>query len=112
MAPPEVGRPLPRAADAWVSDRKWAGWVLHGDGHGRDWRRAVGEEALDDLWSLIVAELVSAVVTEVRDLGSLGISCRVPMSLPIGGRLLSARTAWHYAEDNAAPRLVTAFPQT
>ena len=73
---------------------------------------AVGEEALDGLWPLIVVELASAVVTEVRDLASLGISCRVPLFLPIGGRLLSARTAWHYAEDDAAPRLVTAFPQT
>ena len=69
-------------------------------------------EVGSELWSMIVAELERAVVTEVRDLGSLGVSCRVPLILPLVERRVPARTAWHYAEEGAAPRLVTAYPRT
>jgi hypothetical protein len=112
MPRPEVGRPLPRAADAWTGEVKWRGWVLTEPGHGADWRRAVGDDVLDGLRRLITAELEHALVTEIRDLGRLGVSCRVPLSIRVGGRIMSVRTVWHYEADGATPRLVTAFPET
>jgi hypothetical protein len=68
---PEVGRPLPRAADAWTDEEKWRDWTLREPGHGSGWRRATGDDALTGLWETIAAALGRAVVTELRNRGSL-----------------------------------------
>lgn len=39
MPYPELGQPLPRAADAHAAADKWRGWILAAQGHGREWTR-------------------------------------------------------------------------
>lgn len=112
MLLPAVGRPLPQAADAYVSDEKGLGYVLAPDGHGADWRRVVQDLPGEDLWAAIKTGLATAPVLDVRDLGTLGSTCRVQLILPLGGREVPCRTIWHFAGADAAPRLVTAFPAT
>ena len=112
MALPEIGEPLPRAADAWVDDAKWTGWILAARGHGREWQRVVAGGAGDELWLVLAAGVRNAPVTELRDLGAFGVTCRVPLLLPFGANTIAVRTIWHYADGGAAPRLVTAYPAT
>lgn len=40
MPYPEIGQPLPRAADAYATAVKWRGWILAVQGHGPEWARA------------------------------------------------------------------------
>lgn len=112
MALPEIGRPLPRAADAFVDDEEWLGYVLSDRGHRGHWSRAFGEVDPDALWAMIARAVRDADVTEMRTIQAGGISCRVPITITIEGRTRAVRTVWHYADADAAPRLVTAFPST
>jgi hypothetical protein len=112
MALPEIGRPLPRAADAFVDDEKWLGYVLSERGHRGHWSRAFGTIDPDALWAMIAQAVLDADVTEMRTVESGGISCRVPITITINDRTRAVRTVWHYAHADAAPRLVTAFPTT
>lgn len=112
MPLPEIGRPLPRAADAYVGDEKWIGYVLADRGHGDDWRRAFGSFDADELWSMIADALFGAPVAEMHVVEGGGITCRVPISITIGSRTRTVRTVWHFEHDGSPPRLVTAFPTT
>jgi hypothetical protein len=49
-------------------------------------------------------------VTEIRESSEFGATCRVEITLTIGDRVATVRTAWHYESADAPPRLVTAFP--
>jgi hypothetical protein len=50
-------------------------------------------------------------VTEIApSRSSFGASCEVYIVLTIDARISKVRSAWHYANEEAAPRLVTAFP--
>jgi hypothetical protein len=112
MALPEIGRPLPRAADAFVDDEKWLGYVLSDRGHRGHWSRAFGSIDPDALWTMIARAVLDADVTEMRIVEAAGISCRVSVTMTINDRSRAVRTVWHYAHAGAAPRLVTAFPTT
>jgi len=46
----------------------------------------------------------------VRDRSPFGISCGIEISLALNRRDALVAVAWHYAFENAAPRLVTAYP--
>lgn len=39
-----------------------------------------------------------------------GVVCGVEVELRINDRTAAAATAWHYTDEDAAPRLVTAYP--
>jgi hypothetical protein len=103
---------MPRADDAFVEDEKWDRYVLADIGHGDDWRRTFGEFDPAALWSMLAAAACDAGVVDVHDLGPLGVTCRVQISLTVNERTASVRTVWHYETEETAPRLVTAFPET
>jgi hypothetical protein len=98
MARAKIGEPLPRAADAFADERKWT--------------RVFGPVERADVWQSLATAVLPAPVSEVRDLGNLGFTCRVLATLSLGGRTAEVRTSWHYADEESAPRLVTAFPTT
>lgn len=111
--PPEIGAPLPRAADAWCERAKLIRWVLGEDGHGAEWQRVmhVNIEDAEETWRAISTLAATAEVTGLRDLGRYGFNCEVDGQLTIGERSATVRTIWHYAGRDAAPRLVSAFPK-
>jgi hypothetical protein len=39
-----------------------------------------------------------------------GIACAVLAEVTLGQRSARVRIVWHYADERAAPRLVTAYP--
>lgn len=88
-----------------------AGSDLPTRGHGPEWRRVfeVGPEDWERVWDAIAAAVREAPVTEVR-FGPDGVGCGVVVELRVGPRQAGALTAWHYAHEGAAPRLVTAYP--
>jgi hypothetical protein len=109
---PTTGQPMPRAADAYATADKWQGWILAAAGHGGEWARVfhVGSEAAGQIWVAIAAAVLDAPVSVVRDRAPHGVVCGVDVTLTIKDRTASAATAWHYMDEDAAPRLVTAYP--
>lgn len=112
MPYPEIGQPLPRAADACATAAKWRGWILAPHGHGPQWTRVfnVGPGDSEPIWSAIAVAVLAAPVTTLRDRGQHGVVCGVEVKVMINDRTATVATAWHYADDHAAPRLVTAYP--
>lgn len=110
--PPEVGDPLPRAAETWCAPEKWANWILAEVGHGTEWGHVfhVESDQWEAVWEAIAAAVIDALIETVRS-GGRGVSCGVMLDLTIGDRTSAVRSAWHYAEVGAAPRLVTAYPK-
>jgi hypothetical protein len=110
--PPQVGEELPRAADAWCAQEKWLAWILAEDGHGPEWAKVLQVEP--DEWELAWQALKGAVretaIEKVRSLHAGGVTCGVTTELTIDERTAPVVSAWHYAEPDAAPRLVTAYP--
>lgn len=111
--PPQIGEPLPRAAECWYEPAKITRWVLGEEGHGAEWARVmhVGIEDAGEVWEAISAQAAAGTVTGLRDLGRFGLSCEVDARLAIGERAATFRTIWHYEAPHAAPRLVSAFPR-
>jgi hypothetical protein len=111
--PPEVGEPLPRAAEAWSQAHEWSDWILSERGHGPEFERVlhVTLEQVDVLWEAIAAAVLLESVSKVIDRGEHGITCRVDVGLTIAGRSAPIRTAWHFADADSAPRLVSAYPR-
>ena len=109
--PPNVGEPLPRAGDAWYEQIKLEGWILAERGHGPEWKRVfhVGVEDSGRVWQAIAMAVPHTRVATVRDRGADGIVCGVEVERPIGGRTAPVTLSWHYANEVAAPRLVTAY---
>ena len=66
----------------------------------------------DTVWSALAAALLRAQVDTIRPAFASSVLCRVDVSLTFNKRTATVRTIWHYADENAAPRLVTAFPAT
>ena len=112
MPYPEIGQPLPRAADAHAPTEKWRGWILAAHGHGREWTRVfeAGPDDSEAIWQAIAAVVLDAPVSAVRDRAPHGVVCGVEVELTINDRTARVATAWHYADEVAAPRLVTAYP--
>lgn len=112
MPLPTIGQPLPRAADAYTTGEKWQHWILAAHGHGPQWARVFATTVRDRerLWTAILTAVLDAPVTTVRDHGPNGVVCGVDMVLTINDRTARVATAWHYADHDAAPRLVTAYP--
>ena len=69
----------------------------------------VGVEDRQQVWEAIVAAVCSARITTIRDRGADGIVCGVEVELTIGGRTAMVTTSWHFASEESAPRLVTAY---
>jgi hypothetical protein len=110
--PPQIGEALPRAAEAWCTEEKWGGWILAKAGHGSEWNLVFHVDASEWelVWEAIAVAVIEAPIRTVRDLGTEGVSCGVPLTLKLGERTAAVTSAWHYAGEGAAPRLVTAYP--
>lgn len=110
--PPKIGEILPRATECWHEQAKLDDWVLATRGHGLEWERVfrVGPEDRVSVWEAIAAGAGGAQITSVRDRGVNGIVCGVEVELTIGERTAPVTASWHYADENSAPRLATAYP--
>jgi hypothetical protein len=111
--PPKVGELLPRAGDAWCVRGKWVDWILVEHGHASEWRRVfhVDPDEWALAWESIAAAVVGAPIDTIRDSAPDGITCGALVELEINERTAAVRTSWHYADEVAAPRLVTAYPK-
>lgn len=109
---PTVGQPMPRAADAHATAEKWRGWILAAHGHGEDWARVfhAGPEDSERSWAAIAAAVLDAPVSVMRDRAPHGVVCGVEVTLTLNERTAPVATAWHFADEDAAPRLITAYP--
>ena len=105
---------MPRAADAYSAEDKWQRWILAAHGHGDDWERVFGVRPNDSerVWAAISPAVLDAPVSVVRERAPYGVVCGVEVTLTIDDRTAPVATAWHYADEDAAPRLVTAYPST
>jgi hypothetical protein len=112
MPSPTIGNPLPRAEDAYSTHAKWREWILADEHHGPDWTAVFGTADRATIWPTLAAAILIAPVLEIREVADGGLSCRVDVLLTLNNRTATVRTAWHYAEEDDAPRLVTAFPTT
>ena len=108
--PPRIGDPLPRAEYAWHEQRKLE-WILGKEGHGREWARVfrVESEDMARIWWVIATAMQRAAIMEVRE-SPYGITCGVEVGLTINDRRSLTLISWHYADEIAVPRLVTAYP--
>jgi hypothetical protein len=109
---PAVGETLPRSAEAYAAPEKWDQWILAGRGHGWEWARVfrVGPADVEEIWRAIAEAVLDAPISSVREVSPHGFTCKVQIVVTINARTAAVRTAWHYADAEAAPRLVTAFP--
>lgn len=113
MPCPEIGQPLRRAHDAYATANKWRGWILAPHGHGPDWARVfdIGSDDSQQIWCASATAVLDAPVSTVRDRAPHGVVCGVEVELTINNdRTAPVATAWHYIGEEAAPRLVTAYP--
>jgi hypothetical protein len=111
MPAPTIGLPLPRATEAYSEPEKWDQWILAEHGHGPEWARVfrLGPTDVDRIWRAIADAVLDAPISSVRE-ADFGTSCEVYIVLTVDVRISRVRSAWHYANEEAAPRLVTAFP--
>jgi hypothetical protein len=113
MPTPKIGNRLPRAAEAYTTPQKWSDWILAPHGHGREWARIfrVSPTDVEMIWQVLAEGILDATISSVREV-KVGVSCEVQVDLTINSRTARVRSAWHYVDPDAAPRLVTAFPTT
>jgi Domain of unknown function (DUF6883) len=111
--PPQTGEALPRAGKAWCAEEKWAEWIVAEHGHGPEWSRVfgIGEENWEAAWGALREAVRAAAIETVREVEGGGVSCGVRVEMTIEGRNAAVISAWHYADEGAAPRLVTAYPR-
>src|SRR5437764_8822739 len=111
--PPELGRPLPRAADAYAEPDKLS-WIVAEHGHGPEFAHVlhVTSDQVAELFAAIKSAVQTAPVVSLRLRDQHGIVCGVDVNITLNARTSRVRTSWHYREDAATPRLVTAFPTT
>jgi hypothetical protein len=103
---------MPRAAEANASRRKWPGWILAARGHGPEWARVFGVGLTDSerIWTALAEAILDAPVSTIRDRAPHGVVCGVEVTITINDRAAPVATSWHYADEEAPPRLVTAYP--
>lgn len=93
--------------------RSGAAGSLAAHGHGPEWARAfdIGSNDREQIWRAIAATVLDAPVSTVRDRAPHCVVCGVEVQLTINDRAARVTTAWHYIGEEAAPRLVTAYPR-
>lgn len=111
MTWPEIGKPLPRIDGAYVRPEKWS-WILGDEAHGPHWRVVFRTVDPDWVWAAIQVQLTATTISGIRSKGPFGLTCEVQMELVLNDRTATVLTAWHYDHEDAAPRLVSAYPRT
>ncbi len=119
---PIVGKPLPRAAEAFGVRHKLATYSLdlthkRGGPKARGFEKILGItiDAIDYLEAQILARVLDTPIREIRDNTPYGIKCTIDM--PISGigakadRTVKIRTVWAFDQPGAPPRLVNAYPK-
>ena len=66
-------------------------------------------EDFEGIWQGIADAVLNAPVSSIRKI-DVGVTCEVHVVLTLKARTSTVRSAWHYADTECAPRLVTAFP--
>jgi hypothetical protein len=109
--PPKIGDPLPRSVEVWFEQPK-LDWILGMKGHGPEWSRIfrIYPDDRELAWEAIANATPGSMIQVVRDRSPFGISCGIEIDLAFNRRNALVTVAWHYAFENAAPRLVTAYP--
>ena len=118
--PPNVGDPLPRAAEAYGITEKLVSYSLnldHRDGgpKAKGFGQILGITLadVDHLAETLRREVLDAVITSVRGNAPFGFVCEV--RVPVTGlrdrsdRTILIKTAWHLEDADDRPRLVTAY---
>jgi hypothetical protein len=119
--PPQVGEPLPRAAEAFGVHYKLATYSLdiaHKDGgpkaRGFELILGITIEDIDYLEDAIEAAILETPVCVVRDNPPYGVNCVVDFELrglrDKSDRVVEVRTAWELTGPGEPPRLVSAYP--
>lgn len=103
---------MPRTAEAYATTGKWRGWILAAHGHGPEWARIfeAGPDDGEQIWQALATAVGDTPVSTIRDRAPHGVVCGVEMTVTIDDRTASVATAWHYVDEDAAPRLITAYP--
>jgi hypothetical protein len=119
---PSVGKPLPRASEAFGIRRKLVRYALDmANESGR--HKAVGfsrilditVEDVDFLEATISNAILNVPVKSVRDCSPYGLNAVV--EIPVRGlrdksdRVVNVRTVWRLAGPGHPPQLTTAFPR-
>jgi hypothetical protein len=104
MPAPEIGRPLPRASDAYSDVQKWDDWILAEPGHRADWNQVFGPVDRAAAWQALATAIPTTPVISIR-LTIRGKTCRVDAALTLNSRTATVRSAWHYVTGrfSAAP---------
>jgi hypothetical protein len=81
-------------------------------GHGPEWSRVFRIYPDDQklIWKAIKEATLGSMIQVVRNRLSFGVSCGIEVVLSLNCRSAPVTVAWHYAFEDAAPRLVTAYP--
>ncbi len=80
--------------------------------HAPEWARIfeAGPDDGEQIWQALATAVGDTPVSTSRDRAPHGVVCGVEMTVTINDRTASVATAWHYVDEVAAPRLVTAYP--
>jgi hypothetical protein len=118
--PPATGEPLPRAAQAFGVREKLTRYCLNRD-HEIGGPKAVGflqvlgiaASDVDYLASALLAGILEAPVTAVRDNAPFGVLCGVRVAVrgvhQRRERIATVTTSWELRSEGEPPRLVTAY---
>ncbi|HET7053947.1 MAG TPA: hypothetical protein VFI09_08545 [Solirubrobacterales bacterium] len=87
-------------------------WIFGMEGHGAEWNRVflIYPDDRKLAWKAIAKATLGSTIQVVRDRTPFGVSCGIEVGLVLNQREAPVMVAWHYAFENAAPRLVTAYP--
>lgn len=120
--PPQVGKPLPGAANAIGVRQKLMSYSLNaaherGGPKARGFERILGIaiDHIDHLEAEIQAGILVAPIKATRRAIPTGFNCVV--EVPVRGlglkreRLIAVRTAWLIPKPGGAPHMTTAFPK-
>jgi uncharacterized protein len=118
--PPIVGDRLPRAAEAFGITEKLVRYSLNlhhpsGGPKARGFHQILGIALadVDYLAHALRTGVLNALITEVRESASYGVTCGVHVPVPglreKSKRVVSVQTGWHLSHADDRPRLVTAY---
>jgi hypothetical protein len=118
--PPTIGKPLPRAGDAFGVDEKLSAYCLNpdhelGGAKAKGFLQILGIASADveHLTAELLAGVTEAPITSVRDNAPFGVLCEVRIGVrglrEHHDRVVEVTTSWELRDEGDPPRLVTAY---